>query len=133
MIKVTQCIAIALVAAASVSAHAGATDFSTLWVTPTIHDYGKIRLITDAAFKPQPGRTYKVVFSLTQAAKQTGEVNPALDRVARTVNLYVASGVPLRDLKFVAVTYGAVTPLPLDDAHYRAAYGVANPNLPLIA
>ncbi len=101
MIKVTQCIAIALVAAASVSAHAGATDSSTLWVTPTIHDYGKIRLIPDAAFKPQPGRTYKVVFSLTQAAKQTGEVNPALDRVARTVNLYVASGVPLRDLKFV--------------------------------
>ncbi|KAK0331879.1 hypothetical protein LTR94_027152, partial [Friedmanniomyces endolithicus] len=56
----------------------------------------------------------------------------ALDRVARTVNLYVASGVPLKNLKFVAVAYGEATPLVLNDAQYRAKFGVANPNLPLV-
>jgi hypothetical protein len=48
------------------------------------------------------------------------------------VNLYVASGVPLKNLKFVAVAYGEATPLVLNDAQYRAKFGVANPNLPLV-
>ena len=49
------------------------------------------------------------------------------------MNLYVASGVPLSRLKFVAVASGSATSLALDDAHYRAKFGVPNPNLPLIA
>ena len=60
-------------------------------------------------------------------------MNVALDHVARTVNLYTAAGVPLDHLKFVAVVSGPATPLVLNDAQYRAAYGVANPNLPLVA
>jgi intracellular sulfur oxidation DsrE/DsrF family protein len=89
--------------------------------------------LPDGAFKPQPGHTYKVVFAMTQGPAQPDKANPALDHVARTVNLYVASGVSLAKLKFVAVAYGAATPIALDDAHYRAAFGVPNPNLPLIA
>jgi intracellular sulfur oxidation DsrE/DsrF family protein len=126
-------LAAALIAVASVSAHAAPADPAGFWTTPTIQGYGNIHYLRDSAFKPQPGHTYKVVFALTQAAKQPDKVNPALDHVARSVNLYTASGVPLGQLKFVAVAYGAATPLTLDDAHYRAAYGVPNPNLPLIA
>ncbi|SAL87974.1 DsrE/DsrF-like family protein [Caballeronia arvi] len=103
------------------------------WLTPTIANYGRVHLLPDAAFMPQPDRTYKIVFSLTQAAKTPDVVDPGLDRVARTVNLYVAAGVPLSRLNFVAVASGPATALVLDDEHYRAAYGVANPNLPLIA
>ena len=103
------------------------------WVTPTIPGYGKMHPLPRAAYKPSAGQTYRIVFALTASAKTPAEVNPALDRVARTVNLYVASGVPLRRLKFVAVAYGPATPLALDDAQYRAAYGIPNPNLPLIA
>ena len=33
----------------------------------------------------------------------------------------------------MAVAYGPATPLALNDAQYRAKFGVANPNLPLIA
>jgi intracellular sulfur oxidation DsrE/DsrF family protein len=118
---------------ASVSAHAAPEDPAGFWTTPTIQGYGKMHNLPVGAFKPQPGHTYKVVFAMTQAAAQPDKVNPALDHVARTVNLYAASGVPLAKLKFVAVAYGAATPLALDDAHYREAYGVPNPNLPLIA
>ena len=60
-------------------------------------------------------------------------MSPSLDHVARTVNLYVSAGVPLSHLKFVAIAAGAATPIALNDAQYRKKYGVANPNLPLIA
>jgi intracellular sulfur oxidation DsrE/DsrF family protein len=110
----------------------GADMPKDFWSTPTIHGYGRIHYVADAAYKPHADQTYKIVFSLTRGAKQPSEVNPALDRVARTVNLYVASGVPLKQLKFVAVAYGEATPLVLNDTQYQAKFGVANPNLPLI-
>jgi intracellular sulfur oxidation DsrE/DsrF family protein len=133
MFKVKTFVATAALAAASLSVQAGTMDSPDFWMTPTVHDYGKIHFLPNGAFKPQPGHTYKVVFSLTQGAKDPKEVSPALDHVARAVNLYVASGVPLSRLKFVAVASGSATSLALDDAHYRAQFGVPNPNLPLIA
>lgn len=110
----------------------GADMPNGFWSTPTIHGYGRIHYLPDSAYKPRPDQTYKIVFGLTRGAKQPGEVNPGLDRVARTVNLYVASGVPLKQLKFVAVASGDATALALDDEQYRAKFGVANPNLPLV-
>ena len=107
-------------------------DAPDFWTTRTVHDYGKMHFLPNGAFKPQPGHTYKVVFSLTQGARDPDDVSPALDHVARAVNLCVASGVPLSRLKFVAVAYGSATSLALDDAHHRAQFGVPNPNLPLI-
>jgi intracellular sulfur oxidation DsrE/DsrF family protein len=133
MNKVKTFVATAALAAASLSAHAGTMDSPDFWTTPTVHNYGKMHFLPNSAFKPQPGHTYKVVFALTQGGEKPGEVSPALDHVARTVNLYVASGVPLSKLKFVAVASGSATSLVLDDAHYRAQFGVPNPNLPLIA
>jgi intracellular sulfur oxidation DsrE/DsrF family protein len=109
-----------------------ADEEAGFWTTPTIQGAGKMHYLPDAAFKPRADQTYKVVFALSQGAKSPTEVNPALDHVARAVNLYVASGVPLDHLKFVAVAYGAATPLVLDDTQYRAAFGVPNPNLSMI-
>ena len=103
------------------------------WTTPTIVGYGKIHPLADAAYQPDKTATYKVVFALTKGPKTPADVNPALDHVARTVNLYVAAGVPLTQLKFVAVASGDATALALDDAAYRSRFNTANPNLPLIA
>lgn len=100
---------------------------------PAIAGYGRIKDIPGAAYVPDARAHYKVVFTLTQGAQAPEEVNPSLDRVARTVNLYTASGVPLDHLHFVAVLSGAATPLVLDAAHYREKFGVDNPNLPLLA
>ena len=108
------------------------TPDSGFWVTPTIQGYGKMHALPKAAYRPQAEKQYKIVFALTKGAKSPNEVNPALDHVARTVNLYVSSGVPIDHLKFVAIAYGDATPLALDDVHYRAKFGVPNPNLPLI-
>jgi intracellular sulfur oxidation DsrE/DsrF family protein len=126
-------IAAAVALALSISAQAAPSDAPGFWQTPAIEGYGRIHNLPEAAYQPKPGHIYKVVFSVTSGAKQPDQINAALDRVARTVNLYAAAGVPLKDLKFVAVVSGAATPLVLDDAHYREAFGVPNPNLPEIA
>ncbi|HTV86266.1 MAG TPA: DsrE family protein [Dyella sp.] len=94
---------------------------------------GAYHPLPKAAYQPDPAATYKVVFSLTKGSDKPNEINPGLERVARTVNLFVASGVPLDHLKFVAVASGAATGLVLDDAHYKAQFGTANPNLAAIA
>lgn len=93
---------------------------------------GHYHPLPHAAYQPDPAATYKVVFAMTRESEKPGQVNPALERVARTVNLYASAGVPLDHLKFVAVAYGKATPLVLDNAHYKAKFGVDNPNLPVI-
>jgi intracellular sulfur oxidation DsrE/DsrF family protein len=94
---------------------------------------GAYHPLPHAAYQPDRNATYKVVFALTKASDKPDQVNPGIERVARTVNLYAAAGVPLDHLKFVAVAYGAATGLVLDDEHYKAQFGTANPNLAVIS
>lgn len=103
------------------------------WQTPTIAGAGRIHPMPQAAYQPDRHATYKVVFSLSKAGEKPGAVSPSLDHVARAINLYVSAGVPLSHLKFVAIAAGAATPIVLNDVQYRKKYGVANPNLALIA
>ena len=110
----------------------GALAADGFWQTPTIQDAGKMHPLPQAAYQPDAKATYKVVFGLTTAAAKPDEISPALQRVARTVNLYVNAGVPLKHLRFVAVASGAATAIALDDAHYQKQYGTPNPNLPVI-
>lgn len=111
---------------------ASAATTSGFWSTPTIQGYGRIHFVDQAAYKPRPDQTYRIVFALTKGSKTPSSVNPALDHVARTVNLYVASGVPLSHLKFVAIAYGPATASMAGNAAYKARFGVDNPNLKLI-
>ncbi len=120
-----------LLALSLFSTAAMATD--GFWQTPTIAGAGKIHPMPKAAYQPDRQATYKVVFSLSKAAAKPTDVSPALDHVARAVNLYVNAGVPLSHLKFVAIAAGPATPIVLNNEQYRNKYGVANPNLALIA
>ena len=83
--------------------------------TPTIVSAGHMVSLPQAAYQPDRAATYKVVFNLTRGAAQPEEVNPGLERVARTVNLYTSAGVPLDHLKFVAVASGSATSAMLND------------------
>lgn len=123
-------VAAALVAGASPAAAASSPPVS---ISPAITGAGAMHPLPHAAYQPDPHATYKVVFSLTRAAAKPDQVSPSLESVARAVNLYVNAGVPLDHLKFVVVIYHAATPIALDAAHYRGTFGVANPNLPVIA
>jgi intracellular sulfur oxidation DsrE/DsrF family protein len=131
MPRIAVIFALAVVAVATLPA--AAVEEPGFWSTPAIEGYGKMHPLPKAAYQPDPRATYKVVFAMTAASKSPGDVNPAIERVARAVNLYVSAGVPLSHLKFVAVAFGPATPIALDEAHYKTAYGVPNPNLPVIA
>lgn len=102
------------------------------WQTPAIEGYGKIHNRPDSAFRPQSGEQYNVVFQVQDGHEPKKTVNAELEKVARTVNLYVASGVPLESLKFVVAIAGSATPVVLNNQRYREEFGVDNPNLPLI-
>lgn len=129
MMKPTTVLAAVLgLALATGSVHAA----DGFWVTPTIHGAGKMHALPQAAYQPDTKAVYKVVFSMTTASSKPDEISPALQRVARTVNLYVNAGVPLKHLHFVAVASGAATAIALDDAAYSKIYHVPNPNLPVI-
>lgn len=114
-------------------ASSGALAADNFWVTPTIHSAGKMHELPQASYKPDSKATYKIVFSLTKAASKPDEVNPGIERVARTVNLYTWAGVPLKHLHIVAVAAGGATAIALDNVHYRQQFGTDNPNLPVIA
>jgi intracellular sulfur oxidation DsrE/DsrF family protein len=101
-------------------------------VTPGIAGEGAMHPLPDAAYQPNKDATYKIVFAVTKGSESPSDVNPALMRVARTVNLYASAGVPVSHLKLVAVASGPATSAMLDDVHYKEKFGVANPNTTLI-
>jgi intracellular sulfur oxidation DsrE/DsrF family protein len=49
------------------------------------------------------------------------------------LNAFAATSVPPRNAKFVVVFHGPAINGILDDAHYRAKFGVPNPNLKVLA
>ena len=61
------------------------------------------------------------------------DVNKELERAARLLNLYGASGLAASDVKVVVVFYGEATRTVLNDTAYKAKFGVdKNPNLAVI-
>ncbi|MCM2132045.1 DsrE family protein [Larsenimonas rhizosphaerae] len=97
-----------------------------------IEGYGGTFPRPDAAEQPSLDKTYKVVFDVTSAINDTTAVHPGLGRVARAVNIFGDSGVPLDHLKFVAVIHGPATRTILDDKQYDKRAGGDNPNHGLI-
>ena len=114
-------------------ASTGVIAADNFWLTPTINGAGKIHPLPQAAYQPDAKATYKVVFGLTKGSDKPDQPNPGLERVARTVNLYVNAGVPLKHLHFVAVVSGEATAIALNVEQYQKTLGVANPNLAIIA
>lgn len=113
---------------ASTMEEAGGQD----WQTPVITHAGRMQSLPQAAYQPDPDAVCKVVFAMTRGSDEPGQVNPALQRVARTVNLYAHAGVPLEHMDFVSIASAKATAMVLGDEYYKEQYGIANPNLPVI-
>lgn len=102
------------------------------WQTPAVAGAGRVRPLPQAAYRPDPAATCQAVFTVTRGSDAPNRANPALQRVARAVNLHAQAGVPAAQMAFVAVASGAAIEMALDNAHYRKQHGVDNPNLPLL-
>lgn len=110
-----------------------ASDPAGFWSTPAIEGYGKMHYEPNVAYKPNVNDSNKIVFQITKAENGPNDPNLGLERVARVVNLYVASGVPAEKLKFVVSVTGDGTPAMLNNEQYHKQFGMDNPNLKLIA
>jgi intracellular sulfur oxidation DsrE/DsrF family protein len=89
-------------------------------------------VIPKAAVPPDPGRSYRAVFDATRSADKPAQLLPALNMAGSELNAFGVARVPRDKVKFVVVFHGAALDGILDEAHYRARFGVTNPNLPVL-
>ena len=89
--------------------------------------------IPNAAALPQKDHVYRTIFDATHAAEKPTQLVPALNMAGSELNALVASGIPSRNMKFVIVFHGDAVAGILDAAHYKAKFGVDNPNLIVLA
>jgi intracellular sulfur oxidation DsrE/DsrF family protein len=82
---------------------------------------------------PQKTITYRAIFDASRFADEAGQIVPALNMAGSELNILGGAGVPLKNARFVVVFHGAAMAGLLDDAHYRARFGVPNPNLKVIS
>lgn len=96
--------------------------------------FGQVAAVEGAHERPDPERTYKVVFDLSKGPASSGKAAPGLERVARFVNMLAAGGVNASRRQIVAVLHGPATEAVLTDSAYGKRHdGAKNPNALLIA
>lgn len=120
-------LALALVLACTTNASADP------WKHPALAGYGRVAAVPNAALPPAKGVHYKLALEVTTAAESTQKVNPGLEKVARTLNVFAEGGVAPRQIDLAVVVHGDATPAVLRNAIYAKQHGGAhNPNLALL-
>ena len=89
-------------------------------------------VIPNAAVPPDPAHAYRAVFDSTQAAAKPDQLLPALNMAGSELNAFAVSKIAPARIRFAVVFHGAALDGILDDAHYRAKFGIGNPNLPVL-
>lgn len=88
--------------------------------------------IPKAAVPPDKKRIYRAVYDATRAARDPSQLVPALNMAGSELNAFAAAGIPLSHAKFVITFHGASVDGILDEARYKARFGVSNPNLKVL-
>ena len=96
-----------------------------------IKEYGTISDLEDVV-DPDQAIDYKIVIDLKAPSPDPATINPGLNNIARMLNLHAAGGIDAERLKVVAAIHGNATYTVLNNAGYKAKYGIENPNLDLI-
>lgn len=100
---------------------------------PAIPSADGFVVIPNAAVPPAPARTYRAIYNATQGSAKPDQLLPAVNMAGSELNAMKVAGVPAKNVKFVLVFHDVAMDGILDDKHYRARFGVANPNLPVLA
>jgi len=89
--------------------------------------------IPGAALLPTSKSVYKGIFDGTKMSKTPDLLVPAVNAVGGLLNDLAVGGTLRANMHFVIVFHGPATDGILDNEHYKAEYGVDNPNLPALA
>jgi intracellular sulfur oxidation DsrE/DsrF family protein len=99
---------------------------------PVIERFGAVFDVPNPDLTADPSMIYKVVFEIGESADQKDAINPAIETLARFLNMQARAGVPVKNLQLAMVVHASATKDLIDHAGYRRRYGVENPNLDLI-
>ena len=100
-------------------------------VNPVIKSYGGIYDIPKATVRPGPDQKYQVVIDLYSGSESPDKLNPALNNVARMINLHAVGGATQK-MDVVLAIHGKANDIVMRDASYLTRYKVNNPNIELI-
>ena len=98
---------------------------------PVIKNFGGIYDIPDATLLPQKDLAYKVVIDLYSGADSPENLNPALNNVARMMNLHAIGGAE-KPMEVVLAIHGKAYNLVMNNQAYQDRFGVDNPNIDLV-
>lgn len=94
---------------------------------PSIANYGKVVQFPQAAHQPRDGS--KIVVDVTKGG-EPGELNGAIEKVARFINIYAGAGKEPASAKIAVVLHGDATLTVLKPGAYAKRFGTdGNPNL----
>ena len=99
---------------------------------PIVDGYGSSFNIPDSDVQLPADHDYRVVYEITQYNNGPNELNRAVDRVARFLNLHGKAGVPEEKMHLAIVTHMAALKGFLNDAAYERQYQMKNPNAELV-
>lgn len=96
--------------------------------------YSGVFPVRDISEFPDQDMKYKLLFEIQETNPDSlmGKTDRNLTAIARTVNLHVAAGVPLKNISVVIVTHGPGNAVVFSNTHYREKFNTDNPNLKMI-
>jgi len=100
---------------------------------PVIAEADGYVVIPNAAIPPDKTRTYRAIFDANRTADQPGQLLPAVNMAGSELNALAVAGVPRGNARFVIVFHGPAIDGILNEAGYKAKFGVSNPNLEVLA
>ncbi len=100
---------------------------------PVVPEADGYVVIPDAAIPPEKDHVYKAVVDASRAATQATDLIPALNATGAELNTLSVAGVPQENARVVVAFRGPAVDALLDDAHYKAKFGVSNPNLKVLS
>jgi intracellular sulfur oxidation DsrE/DsrF family protein len=98
---------------------------------PVIQDFGPTWEVDNPDYPTSSDLPYRVVFDVAKGPESPADQNPSLITLARFLNMHAKAGVPVEELKVIAVLHGGAAKHALDDQAYQERYGVVNPHTDL--
>ncbi|MCB0667996.1 MAG: DsrE family protein [Saprospiraceae bacterium] len=99
---------------------------------PIVKEYGGIYKIEKATVLPDNNLDYRIVIDIVSGPDSPEQLNPALNNVARLMNLHGLGGIQPGKIEIVLAIHGKATVAVVDNDAYLKRFNVDNPNLGLI-
>lgn len=111
---------------------AGASAQWTAPKSPAVPEADGYVAIPNLALPPTKEKKYQAIFDATHGADKPTQLLPALNMAGSELNALAVANVPLSNARFAIVFHGPAVDGILDNEHYKAKFGVNNPNLKVI-